>query len=125
MGDRERGVGQLGEGLCQECVATPGRPDEQDVRLLQLDVAGHLAMGDALVVVVDRYGPDTLGVVLADHILVQACPDGLVFRDEPTLVPLLRGGLVFFPQAPAPEGGAPRSYLGPTVLARLSHVCWD
>ena len=56
VGDRERHVEDLGERLGEQRLAAAGRAEQQDVRLLQLDVVlvglHHL---DALVVVVDRH----------------------------------------------------------------------
>src|SRR5262249_4383979 len=49
---------------------------EQDVALVNLDVAGHVALREALVMVVDGDGQDALGTVLADHVLVEFLLDG-------------------------------------------------
>ncbi len=80
--DREGHGEQAGEGLGEERLAGPGRPDEQDVRLGELDVvaAPLLADLDPLVVVVDRDRELLLGLLLADHVLVEE------------LLDLLRGG---------------------------------
>jgi hypothetical protein len=49
-----------------------GRADQQDVALGELDIVLGLALvSQALVVVVDRDRQDLLGVVLADHVLVE------------------------------------------------------
>jgi hypothetical protein len=73
-------------------------------------------------VVVDRDGEDTLGVVLADHILVKARTDGLGIRDEATLGPLLRGGLVVFLQDLAAEGDALVTDIDPRSRDQLSDL---
>src|SRR5207302_8732708 len=52
-------------------LAGAGGPDEEDVRLLQLDVPGVRPRLDPLVVVVDGHGQDLLGPLLADHVLVE------------------------------------------------------
>src|SRR5439155_15516168 len=74
-------------------LAATGRPHQQHVRLLQLYVARHLAVGDALVVVVDRDREHALGVILADNVLVEGGVDRLRVGDQPALGALLRGGL--------------------------------
>jgi hypothetical protein len=59
--------------LARVCARTR-RPEEQDVRLAQLDVVGaHLGV-DALVVVVDGDREDLLGALLTDDVVVE---DGL------------------------------------------------
>ena len=56
VGDRERHVQDPGERLGQQRLAAAGGPQQQDVRLLQLDLGVGLARHlDALVVVVDRH----------------------------------------------------------------------
>ena len=62
---------QARQGLREQGLAGSGRPDQEDVRLLDLDLVaapGHLV---ALVVVVDRDGELLLRAVLADHVLVE------------------------------------------------------
>src|SRR6185436_15203162 len=72
VGDGERDVEDLGEGLREQRLAGAGRPDQQDVALLQLDVGAHaLGVLDALVVVVDRDGELLLRLLLADDVLVE------------------------------------------------------
>jgi hypothetical protein len=62
--------------LGQKRLPAAGGPEQQDVRLLQLDVRvvalHHL---HALVVVVDRYGERALGLLLADDVLVEHLVD--------------------------------------------------
>ena len=76
VGDREGDVEDARQRLGQQRLAAAGRPEQQDVGLLQLDVRvvglHHL---HALVVVVDRYGQRALGLVLADDVLVQHAVD--------------------------------------------------
>ena len=60
-----------------------GRADQQDVRLLQLDVVGGAAGVDPLVVVVDRDRQRFLGALLPDHILVEDVIDLFGLRDVP------------------------------------------
>ena len=71
VGDAERDVEDAGERLGQQRLAGAGRPDEQDVRLLELDVVDRVAGVDPLVVVVDRDREDLLGPLLADDVLVE------------------------------------------------------
>jgi hypothetical protein len=89
VGDGEGDVQEAGERLGKQRLAAAGRADEQDVRLLQLDVpvslgprrlhsgarAGGLARVDALVVVVDGDGEDLLRALLADHVVVEEALD--------------------------------------------------
>jgi hypothetical protein len=61
-------------------LAAAGGAEQQDVRLLQLDVvapadARTLLVLDPLVVVVDGDGQDLLGLVLADDVVVEERPD--------------------------------------------------
>ena len=53
----------------------PGRADQQDVRLRELDVVVLGARFEPLVVVVDRDRQDLLRRLLADHVLVEDLPD--------------------------------------------------
>jgi hypothetical protein len=69
VGNRERHVQQLGEGLGEQGLAGTGRAQQQDV-----DVVTGEARVDALVVVVHSHGEDLLGSLLADDVLVE---DGL------------------------------------------------
>ena len=76
VGDRERHLEHAGERLREERLAAAGGPDEQDVRLLQLDVGVAVGAGlHALVVVVDRDRQDLLRLLLADHVVVQVVVD--------------------------------------------------
>src|SRR5262245_147816 len=76
VGDRERDLQQAGERLREQRLPAPGRADEQDVALLQLDVG--VAVGprlDALVVVVDGDGQDLLRLLLPDDVVVEVLVD--------------------------------------------------
>jgi hypothetical protein len=81
VGDRERDVEDRGQRLGEQRLAAAGRPEQQDVRLLQLDVRvvglHHL---HALVVVVDRYRERALGLLLPDDVLVEDAVDLLRLR---------------------------------------------
>src|SRR5579864_123596 len=91
VGDGERHVENASQGLGQQRLAAPGRPEEQDVRLLQLDVVlvgPHL---DALVVVVHRHRQRPLGLLLRYDVVVQDRVDVPRTR-EVVEVELSRGG---------------------------------
>ena len=75
VGDAERDVEDARQGLGEERLAGAGRPDEQDVRLLELDLVDLVAGVDPLVVVVDRDREDLLGPLLADDVLVERVLD--------------------------------------------------
>src|SRR5262249_26366942 len=68
VGDGERDLEEASERLCEQRLPAAGRPDEQDVRLLELDVAGHELRVDPLVVVVDGNGEDLLRALLPDDV---------------------------------------------------------
>ena len=76
--DRERDADDFGERLCQVRLAGSGRPEHQNVALLQLYVVLFLCLPrrlDSLVMIVHRDGEDLLGLVLPDDILVQKLLD--------------------------------------------------
>ena len=82
VGDRERHVEDPGQRLGEQRLADAGGADQQDVRLVELDVVIAQRRGvDALVVVVHRDGERLLGALLADHILVEDVLDLLGRRD--------------------------------------------
>ena len=56
-------------------LAAAGRTDQQDVRLLDFDVRAFGAEHQPLVVAVDGHGQHLLGVLLADHVLVELGDD--------------------------------------------------
>src|SRR5262249_13316753 len=61
--------------LRHQRLAGSGWPNQQDVGLAQLDVAGLLVEEDALVVVVDGDGQLLFRAVLPDHIAVEELLD--------------------------------------------------
>ena len=71
VGDGEWDVELASEGLGQKRLARSRGADEEDVRLLQLDIALDLTTTDPLVVVVDGDGELLLGVFLAHHVVVE------------------------------------------------------
>ena len=72
VGDGEGDIEDAGEGLGQQGLADAGGPDEEDVRLVELDSAiARLAGVDALVMVVHRHRERALGPLLPDDVLVQ------------------------------------------------------
>jgi hypothetical protein len=78
VGDRKRNVEDARQRLGQQRLAAAGRAEQEDVRLLELDVAGlalRLSDLDALVVVVDRDRERALGGVLADDVVVEDVVD--------------------------------------------------
>src|SRR3989475_139556 len=72
VGDREGDVEDARQRLRQQRLAHAGRTDQQDVALVELDlvVTGAVRV-DALVVIVDGDGERLLGLLLADHVLIQ------------------------------------------------------
>src|SRR6185295_15807556 len=71
----EGDVQLAGQRLHEQGLAAAGGPDEEDVPLLDLDLAGLAVLADALVVVVDGDRERLLGPVLADDVLVQLLVD--------------------------------------------------
>src|SRR5207302_1453779 len=92
--DAEGHVDDARERLRGQRLAATGGPDQQHVRLLQLDVAVRLRVRDALVMVEDGDREHLLRVLLADNVLVERRRDHLRIRDGPRLAALLRGGAV-------------------------------
>src|SRR5579864_2836058 len=87
VGDGEGHRQQPRQGLRQESLARAGGADEQDVGLLQLDVAvGLLGEVDPLVVVVDRHRELLLRLLLADDVLVEETLDLLRLREGGVLL---------------------------------------
>jgi hypothetical protein len=86
VADREGDLQHLGEAARQQRLARAGRPDQQDVALLELDVLLRLGMEQALVVVVDGDGEDALRLVLADDVLVEEVLDLRRRRDRAELL---------------------------------------
>src|SRR6266571_441125 len=85
--DREGDGEESGQGLGEQRLARPRRPDQEDVGLGELDLvlAPLLRDLDALVVVVNGDGQLLLGGVLADDVLVEELLD-LVGNGEGRLV---------------------------------------
>ena len=76
VGDRERDVEDPRQRLGEQGLAAACGAEQQDVALGQLDVGLAAAHGlDALVVVVHGDGQRTLGLVLADDVVVQDAVD--------------------------------------------------
>jgi hypothetical protein len=99
VGVGEWDVEHLGERLREQRLARARRPDQEDIGLLQLDVARLAARLDPLVVVVHGHGQDLLGAVLADHVLVEDVLDLRGLGQAPQLpalllLPLLRDDVV-------------------------------
>src|SRR2546428_386579 len=108
VGDRERHAQHLREGLREEGLAGARGTDEENVRLLQLDLARLAARLDSLVVVVDRDVQDLLRPLLADHVLVEDVLDLGGFGERADLAALL-----FFP------------LLGDDIVAELDALVAD
>ncbi len=101
VGDGKGNVEHLGQGPRQESLSGAGGPDEQDVRLLELDAAQVRLGKEPFVVVVDRHGEDFLRPVLPDDVGVQELLDVLGLGDLlAALVDALDLGL-FLDDAPA------------------------
>jgi hypothetical protein len=79
--DRERHVEDARERLCEERLAAACRPEQEDVRLLKLDLAVVRPHLDALVVVVDRDRQRALRLFLRDDVVVQDGVDVLRPRE--------------------------------------------
>src|SRR6185312_15051611 len=79
----ERHVEYLRQRLSEIRLAGSGRANQQDVRLLQLDVVGGAAGVDALVVVVHGDGERLLRALLTDHVLIEDVIDLFGFRNIP------------------------------------------
>ena len=71
IGDRERDVQDARHRLREQRLAAAGRAEQEDVRLLELDLAVVRAHLHALVVVVDRDGERPLRLFLRDDVVVQ------------------------------------------------------
>ena len=75
IGDGEGDVEDARQRLGQQRLAAAGRAEQQDVRLLQLDLGVLGAHLDALVVVVDRHRQRPLRLLLADDVVVEDAVD--------------------------------------------------
>ena len=80
--DGERDIQDASERLREQCLADAGGPDQQDVRLVELDIVITSRGGvDALVVIVDGNRQCLLRVLLPDHVLVEDVLDLVRRRD--------------------------------------------
>jgi hypothetical protein len=71
VGDRERDVQDPRERLGEEGLPATCRPEEEDVRFLELDLPVLHPHAHALVVVVDRHGEGALRLLLGDDVVVE------------------------------------------------------
>src|SRR5438093_1315341 len=125
IGDRERYIEDPRERLGEERLATPGRSDEEDVRLPKLDVVDPVPGANTLVVVVDGDRKHALRLVLSDDILVEDFVDAPRARDLGAEGPRLRRLHELFVDDLAAEGDAlvadvdalPRDELADLILA--------
>ena len=92
VGHGERHVEDARQRLRQQRLARAGRPDQQDVRLRELDVVVLGLVVEPLVVIVDRDREHLLGVILADHVVVEDLADFL--RGRNAVARLHQRGLV-------------------------------
>src|SRR4051812_31132150 len=103
--DGEGDVEDARQRLRQQRLAGAGRAEQQDVRLLQLDVVHRDLALDPLVVVVDRDREDLLRALLSDHVLVEDAldlgrpGDAQLLIARLLLVDLLRDDVVAEPDA--------------------------
>ena len=81
VGHGEGHVEDARQRLRQQRLARAGRPDQQDVRLGELDVVVLGLMIEPLVVIVDGDREHLLGVVLADDVVVENLADFLRRRN--------------------------------------------
>src|SRR5687768_11744290 len=68
--DRERNAQHARERLCKQRFARAGRPNQENVCFLNLDVGTTAAEFDSLVVLIHSDGQAFLGFILADHVFV-------------------------------------------------------
>ena len=98
VSDDERDVQEACQRLCEQGLARASRPDEQDVALRQLDIILLAEVLQTLVMVVDRDRQNLLGLLLTNHILVEALTDFMRCRqiglDRKTTFLLGDGGFV-------------------------------
>ena len=94
VGHRERHVDDSRQGLGQQRLAGARRADQQDVGFGQLDVVVLLSVVQPLVVIVHRDREHLLGVVLADHVIVENFADFV--RRRNAVLGFDEGDLVLF-----------------------------
>jgi hypothetical protein len=121
VGHREGNVEDARQGLREQGLAAAGRADQQDVGLGELDVIALGAVGESLVVVVHRHRQHALGVVLADHVVVEDGADvdrgghAVAGLDEVVLVLLADDVHAQLDALVADEHGGPRNQLAHDV----------
>ena len=93
VGHRERHIENARQRLRQQRLAGARRADQQDVGLRQLDVVVLRRVVEALVMIVDGDREDTLGLRLADDVIVENLADFLGCRDA--VAALHQRGFVF------------------------------
>jgi len=92
IGHGEGHVDDAGQRLGQQRLAAACRADQHDVRLGDLDFVVLRADREPLVVIVDRHREHALGVVLADHVIVEHVAD--IAGRRHAVARLHEGGLV-------------------------------
>ena len=110
VGDDEGHVQQPRQRLREQGLARPGRPDQQDVRLRQLDLVVLGQVLEPFVMIIHRHRQDSLRHLLADHVFIENVAD-LLRRGQVGL-----GGL-------APLVGA--GFLADDVVAQLDAFVAD
>jgi hypothetical protein len=81
VGDGEGNVEGACERLRQQGLAGAGRTDQQDVGFSQFDITVLSLVVESLIVIVDGDRQHLLGMVLADHVVVEDLSDLLGRRD--------------------------------------------
>ena len=123
VGHGEGHVEDAGQRLGQQRLAAAGRADQQDVGLGELDVAALAAVREALVVVVDGDRQHALGVLLADHVVVE---DGLdIARRGHAVAVDLTSVVLFSSRMMSMQSSTHSSQMntvGPAISLRTS--CW-
>src|SRR5690606_39401325 len=71
ISDGERHIQQPRQGFRQQGLARTGRTDDQDITLAQFNIVLAFALVQTLVVVVYRNRQHLLGLLLANHVLVE------------------------------------------------------
>ncbi|KAF5040610.1 hypothetical protein DSECCO2_531660 [anaerobic digester metagenome] len=71
VADREGYLQKASKSLGDQGLTASGGTDHHDVALFQIHFVIVLLLKDSLIMVVNRYGDDFLGTILADHVLIQ------------------------------------------------------
>ena len=97
VGDRERHFENPRQRLGKQRLARAGRTDQQDVRLLQFDIAVAVLLRheDALVVVVDGDSEFLLRLILPDDVLIKPLLDILRLKKREQILTGLLAAVVF------------------------------